>query len=576
MLFPSLSLLLLSMNEGNDERCTPAQLRRAAGSQSIEKLKEAVIGWSVEEMNNMSRQKTPLHMAAWQGTIENVEFLLDMGCDINQIATNVYTYGKTPIFFAVTRKRNEVTEYLISRGANVKIVNNKGQSVLSLASTHLDAEVIQKIQLAEERQSETEWLNFRESHSDGLEYGDLDPRFYNRTSADKEKQVLSATALAINPTTPQSRKGAFDRRNPQAARTRKKQTKGRKVPKAKAVLAEKDRVDMDEAWTLIRPMNDSDQSAEKFWLVVSHLETLRIAWIPDVCRRLLTIEEDAEKWVTWFRDMEITKVDGRRSRLREKLVNYLRSPSDYSRNCQADRTSEQPKSSSPAIHGKVWQTALSYVVNVSFQSIPVDSSLDIFRPPEATWIETVDQLSDLEQTLQEHAVIAVDTEWFETKEDETKIRLSTLQLAIVIRPEGSLRTWVVDLKTRPEGDKYNEVIKQFVLEMLSSKLIIGFSVEHDLSMLDRWLDIALSRSNVVDVQSLWYGQRNLPGLAACVMACTGTTLSKTQQRSKWEKRPLTEAQIEYAALDACILLPLLAEQARGNPSLTDTIADRIG
>jgi ribonuclease D len=39
------------------------------------------------------------------------------------------------------------------------------------------------------------------------------------------------------------------------------------------------------------------------------------------------------------------------------------------------------------------------------------------------------------------------------------------------------------------------------------------------------------------------------------------TLSKTHQCSYWEARPLSSAQIEYAGLDAAILLALVAEKA---------------
>lgn len=64
-------------------------------------------------------------------------------------------------------------EVLISHGAWVKIVNNKGQSPRSLAVTHLKPSTLDLIEKAEEEQSDLPWLNFRESHSDGALYGDL-------------------------------------------------------------------------------------------------------------------------------------------------------------------------------------------------------------------------------------------------------------------------------------------------------------------------------------------------------------------------------------------------------------------
>ena len=55
--------------------------------------------------------RSALHMAAWTGHISNVSLLLDMGCDINVIATKPQNYGKSPIFFAATRSRKDVRTY---------------------------------------------------------------------------------------------------------------------------------------------------------------------------------------------------------------------------------------------------------------------------------------------------------------------------------------------------------------------------------------------------------------------------------------------------------------------------------
>ncbi|MBV5276623.1 ankyrin repeat domain-containing protein [bacterium] len=82
--------------------------------------------------------RSALHMACWTGCISNVVLLLDMGCDMNIIATRSHNYGKSPIFFAATRGREDVMTLLLDRGANVLIVNNKGQSVYSIAASHFD------------------------------------------------------------------------------------------------------------------------------------------------------------------------------------------------------------------------------------------------------------------------------------------------------------------------------------------------------------------------------------------------------------------------------------------------------
>ena len=50
-----------------------------------------------------------------------------------------------------------------------------------------------------------------------------------------------------------------------------------------------------------------------------------------------------------------------------------------------------------------------------------------------------------------------------------------------------------------------------------------------------------------------------PGLASVLEARFGVELDKSQQRSNWAKRPLTDQQIRYARLDTHYLLPLAAE-----------------
>jgi len=111
-----------------------------------------------------------------RGNIENVRILLDYGADIDAISIGKGCYGKSAIFYAITRCRNDVVDLLLSYGANVSIINNKGQSPRSLAVSHLSSDLIIKI-CQQENQDLDKWVNYRLSHSDGITYGDLDSRF---------------------------------------------------------------------------------------------------------------------------------------------------------------------------------------------------------------------------------------------------------------------------------------------------------------------------------------------------------------------------------------------------------------
>lgn len=128
--------------------------------------------------------KTPVHNAAWRGTTEVLDLFLEAGKKLgkdllNVVATGDGNYGKTPIFYALTRSRVEMVDHCLDLGADLLIVNNKGQTPCSLASSHLSETLCQKMYRIEEEQlrSGRSFQNFRQSNSDSHKYGDLDPRF---------------------------------------------------------------------------------------------------------------------------------------------------------------------------------------------------------------------------------------------------------------------------------------------------------------------------------------------------------------------------------------------------------------
>jgi 3'-5' exonuclease len=176
--------------------------------------------------------------------------------------------------------------------------------------------------------------------------------------------------------------------------------------------------------------------------------------------------------------------------------------------------------------------------------------------------------------------------------------VATLQLAICHsgqlqvedehnNPEFCISSWVVDLLY--EDEEYQAKCKALVRALFQSKLLLGFAVKQDIHKLNRWLQdtgaaaagpLQLQHSdesksafdtistlghadskNILDVQQLCAGrdQHQLPGLAACVSRFAKKPLCKRQQCSNWGQRPLTAEQLEYAGLDAAILLALVAE-----------------
>ena len=117
--------------------------------------------------------KNALHLAAWKGDPESMSLLAEAGKSfdldlINVISKGEGNYGKTPIFYSITQCRSDAVMLALSLGANLLIVNNKGQTPCSMAESHLDTDTCEALYAAEAMQLETggTFINFRETHSD--------------------------------------------------------------------------------------------------------------------------------------------------------------------------------------------------------------------------------------------------------------------------------------------------------------------------------------------------------------------------------------------------------------------------
>lgn len=141
-----------------------------------------------DHVNVASRSggKTAIQLACWKGSLPIIQLLLQFGANLNQYSTNEHNYGKTAIFYAITQCRDDVVLYLLKdHSPNLLIVNNKGQTPLSLAITHLSEETIRIVEEKEKLLEESkryEWMNFYDSEHRGRGvFGDLDPRFISRS-----------------------------------------------------------------------------------------------------------------------------------------------------------------------------------------------------------------------------------------------------------------------------------------------------------------------------------------------------------------------------------------------------------
>ena len=627
-----------------------SKLRRAAASQSLPRLQEEISmgGWTARDIDDndayncakgkqKQRQhasKSALHMAAWKGCLENVRYLIEtLGCDVNAYSKQEFSYGKTALFFALTQSRPDVTEYLLSKGAKVTIVNNKGQSVLSMAATHFETDddrrdaIVNTIQKLEAEQGD--WWNFRATHSDGFEYGDLDPRFFEDRPL-RDTDIV--TPLAINPTSKQTRKGGFLRRNPGAkerpfneqfktgGRGAKPKQPRRRKKEPLPTLSLQEQAELDRCWeSFLVAAAEWDASTGKvfptelFWEILRLSDKKRSSWIPRATTRLID-GFGTEQAVGMIKQAITDSPTPRQLQLLEKILSRLRGDdrSKEPQQHQEDRDTSMPESKFQRNAGfdssELWASARSEVQGLSVLSLEETGSTILSLPTSSILVDTVDALQNLLDRFSTQKLVAIDTEWHAPKhssktinDTKPKATLSTLQIAVWNRKEHLLLAYVVDLMKASciaTPTKYRQLAKSLVHQLLQAcstvqkgessnlPLVLGFAISHDLPVLEEFLkDIdnlstgAMDKSGpyarVLDLQPVFAldSQRaragtgtkpilsQLPGLKACVAKYASVPLSKDCQCSEWGHRPLSKAQLDYAGLDAAILLVLLAERS---------------
>ena len=115
--------------------------------------------------------QTPMHMAAWQGHLNIVQFLIDLGADINTMGpanqspllyaayegrTEIveillqqgaeFNYqdrnGRTPLHYAARQNHPDVVRYLLSQGADLNIKENQGETELHFAARGGNREIV--------------------------------------------------------------------------------------------------------------------------------------------------------------------------------------------------------------------------------------------------------------------------------------------------------------------------------------------------------------------------------------------------------------------------------------------------
>ena len=449
-----------------------------------------------------SFSKSAMHNAAWKGDLGSIVLLVEAGNKfgrdlLNEVSTGDGNFGKTPLFYAITHVRIDHARTLIALGASLLVVNNKGQTPCSLAPSRFPAEFCKELYQLEEDQlrSGGAFINYRLSHSDGKKYGDLDPRFFidSANMGDDIVKELDNYHLSIE--------------------------------------------SLEKVYGL--PVGD------KFPRVVR--ETT------EELRYFLACQRWGRKPLS-RRLIPVPKVTIKRGRQEKTpLKTSVSHQLDFDM-LEVMKLKDLMETS--AIMVDTWEGVVAFLACID-QSIA-----------EIEALKRVTQVSSL--TCERHlASVAwgLDSEWRPRNNDNNDRPVATLQLS------SASQAFVLDMQTlcqKPTGRHSTELNKiECVLSNALSKLftskdipIIGFAIAQDLSKLThsfphmpcfRLFEVIVDYQTVVTTVVRDGAQPMMSSLQRAVALSLGKKLNKAEQCSDWEQRPLSAAQIEYAALDAAVV-----------------------
>jgi 3'-5' exonuclease len=395
-----------------------------------------------------------------------------------------------------------------------------------------------------------EWVNYRQSHSDGLEYGDLDPRFLDRDV----RHTDTVTVLAINPTTKEIRKGNFLRSNPQQAKEyarRQTQQRRRKIRTfVPPCLTHEQQNQLEEAWLSMEKGLAMGHTTIKADLeTIIHLNLLcKQEWISQAAAKLRAISNDADvgSVLCSIRGLE-PEISVMVKRLTSCLIQPPSSRMEPSGAMIRENGLKRAAPPGELLRRPCWRKSCELVEELRIDALEFEDSPYLSLPKASVWVSSSGSLDELVKAVRYVDLVCIDTEWRSSE------HVATLQVAM------GHTSWVLDLL---ETDRtYNMQCRSFIRDLFRTKIVLGFSLGHDLPKLNRYVGASLQMDTCLDLQMLWPG-RQMPGLADCVREFSKKALSKAQQCSDWSRRPLSKEQLDYAGLDAVVLAYLLAEKAR--------------
>lgn len=196
-------------------------------------------------------------------------------------------------------------------------------------------------------------------------------------------------------------------------------------------------------------------------------------------------------------------------------------------------------------------------IKVLETSIPQGNYLHLeeLMVEDIIWVDEVEGLLDATCQIEDAKVVGLDCEWKPNYVKGSKPnKVSIMQIA------SEKKVFVFDLIKlhREVPERLDSCLTRILLSPGILKL--GYNFQCDIKQLAHSyeeLECFKNYKRLLDIQKVFKDPRG--GLAKLAEKVLGAGLNKTRRNSDWEQRPLTPNQLEYAALDAVVLVHIFRQ-----------------
>ncbi|XP_028106424.1 uncharacterized protein LOC114305526 isoform X1 [Camellia sinensis] len=221
----------------------------------------------------------------------------------------------------------------------------------------------------------------------------------------------------------------------------------------------------------------------------------------------------------------------------------------------------QPPSTLASFQASVLLASISCVFNVQTSELwhaqPETSltqnrylQLNELDLEDIIWVDEVNGLRSATCHIEECKVVGIDCEWKPNYEKGSKPnKVSIMQIA------SEKMVFIIDLIKLFED--VPDILDNCLTRILHAPRILklGYNFQCDVNQLAHSYGELMCFKHyemLLDIQNVFKEPRG--GLSGLAMKILGAGLNKTRRNSNWEQRPLTRNQLEYAALDAAVLI----------------------